>query len=212
MEWMAHGVEWKKPGTKNIHSVSPFIYIKNLAKPSLHYEKSGEYYLCGWLYWQKEGPQGLLSPGNGPSIIWVLVTWVCPAWGDSSNHTFMIRVLLYKGASIKVSEIFNLWNQSWIFIGRTNAEAPILWPSDAKNWLIEKDPDAGKGWRQEEKGMTEDELVGWHHWLDGHEFEQALEVGDGQGSLVCCSPWGHRESDTTEWLNWTYELGGHYAK
>ena len=73
----------------------------------------------------------------------------------------------------------------------------------AKNWLTGKDPDAGKGWRQEEKGMTEDEMVGWHHWLNGHEFEQALGVGDGQGSLVCCSPWGHKESDTTEWLKLT---------
>ena len=96
-------------------------------------------------------------------------------------------------------------NQSWIFIGRSDAEAetPILWPPDAKNWLTAKDPDAGEGWRQEEKGTTEDEIVGWQHQLYGHEFEQALGVGDGQGSLVCCSPWGHRESDMTEWLNWT---------
>ena len=81
-------------------------------------------------------------------------------------------------------------NQSWIFIGRTDneAEATILWPPDAKNWLIGKDLDAGKDWRQEEKGMTEDELVGWHHWLDARKFEQALEIGDGQESLVCCSP------------------------
>ena len=84
-------------------------------------------------------------------------------------------------------------NQSWIFIGRTDAEAetPIFWPPDAKSWLIGKDSDAGKDWRQEEKGTREDEMVGWHHRLDGHEFEQALGVGDGQGSLVCCSPWGH---------------------
>ena len=93
-------------------------------------------------------------------------------------------------------------NQSWIFIGRTHieAETPILWPPDAKSWLIWKDPDAGKDWRQEEKGTTEDEMIGWHHW---HEFEQALWVGDGQGGLACCSPWGHKELDKTEWLNWT---------
>ena len=97
-------------------------------------------------------------------------------------------------------------NQSWIFIGRTDAEAPILWPPDAKKWVIGKDPDVGKDWRQEEKGMTENELVGWHHWLHGHEFEQALGVGDGQGSQVCCSPWGRKDSDTTERLNWT-EMG-----
>ena len=86
------------------------------------------------------------------------------------------------------------WNQSWIFIGRTDVEAkvPILWPSNAKNWLIGKDPDAGKDWRQEEKGTTEDEMVGWHHRLEGQEFEQALGVGDRQGSLSCCSPWGCR--------------------
>ena len=96
-------------------------------------------------------------------------------------------------------------NQCWIFIGRTDAkaEAPIFWPPDAKNWLVRKGPDAGKDSRQEEKGMTEGEMVGWHPWHDGHEFEQALGDGDGQGSLACCSPWGHKESDMTEWLNWT---------
>ena len=94
-------------------------------------------------------------------------------------------------------------NQPWIFIGRTDAEAEaqILWPPDVKSWLIRKDPDAGKDWSQEQKGMTEDEMVRWHHWLNGHEFEQAPGVGDGQGSLECCSPWGCKELDTTEWLN-----------
>ena len=94
-------------------------------------------------------------------------------------------------------------NQSLIFIGRTDAEAeaPILWPPDAKNWLIRKDPDAEKDWRQEDKGTTENEMVGWHHWLNGHEFEQALGVGDRQGALACCSPWGRKESDTTEHNN-----------
>ena len=96
-------------------------------------------------------------------------------------------------------------NQSRIFIGRTDAEAetPILWPPDAKNWITGKDPDAGKDRRQEQKGMTEDEMVGWPHRLDGHEFEQALGAGDRQGGLVYCSPWGRKESDTTEGLNWT---------
>ena len=96
-------------------------------------------------------------------------------------------------------------NQFLVFIGRTDVEAetPILWPTDAKNWRTGKDPDAGKDWRQEEKGTTEDEMVGWHRWLDGPEFEQALGVGDGQGSLVCCSPWGRKESDMSKRLNWT---------
>ena len=78
----------------------------------------------------------------------------------------------------------------------TDSEAPILWTPDAKYWLTGKDPDAGKDWRQEEKGMTEDEIIGWHHWFKGHEFEQALRDGDGQGSLACCSPWNHKQLDT----------------
>ena len=96
-------------------------------------------------------------------------------------------------------------NQSWIFIGRTDVEAetPIIWSPDAKSWLIWKDPDAGKDWGQEEKGAAKDEMVGWHHQLNGHGFGWTLGVGDGQGGLVCYSPWGHKESDTTEWLNWT---------
>ena len=96
-------------------------------------------------------------------------------------------------------------NQPWIFIGRTDAEveAPILWLPDAKSWLTGKDPDAGKDWGQEEKEMTEDNMVGWNHWLNGHEFEQAPGVGDGQGGLVCCSPWGCKQSEQTERLNWT---------
>ena len=83
------------------------------------------------------------------------------------------------------------------------AEAIKLWLPDAKNWLIRKDLDVGKDWRQEDKGTTEDDMLGWHHWLDGHEFEQVWGVGDGQESLACCSPWCHKELDMTEWLNWT---------
>ena len=99
-------------------------------------------------------------------------------------------------------------NQSWIFIGRTDAEAeaPVLWPPDVKNWLIGKDPDAGKDCRWEEKWRTEDEMVGWRHWLYGHEFEQAPGVGDGQGSLVCCSPWGCRVGSQRVGHDWVTEL------
>ena len=95
--------------------------------------------------------------------------------------------------------------QSWVFIGRTDVEAetPILWPPDAKSWLIWKDSDAGKDWEQEEKGTTEDEMVGWHHRLSGHGFGWTLGVGDGQGGLACYGPWGRKESDMTQWLNWT---------
>ena len=99
-------------------------------------------------------------------------------------------------------------NQSWIFTGMTDAEAeaPVLWPPDVKNWLIRKDPDAGKDWRQEEKGTTEGEIVGWHHQLNGHEFEQGPGFGDGHGSLVCCSPWGCKGLDTTEKLRWPADI------
>ena len=100
-------------------------------------------------------------------------------------------------------------DQSWVFFGRTDAKAetPILWPPDVKSWLIGKDPDAGRDWGQEEKGTTEDEMAGWHHWLDGHEFEWTLGVGDGQGGMACCDLWSHQESDTTEQLNWTLFKG-----
>ena len=129
----------------------------------------------------------------GPSHTWPLGTVVLEKTLESPLDCKEIQPVHPEG------------DQSWVFIGRTDAKAetPVLWPLDAKNWLIRKDPDAGEDGRQEEKGRTEDEMVGWHHWLDGHEFEQALGVGDGQGGLVCCSPWGHKESDTTEWLNWT---------
>ena len=94
----------------------------------------------------------------------------------------------------------------WVFIGRTDAEAetPVLWPPDVKSWLIWKDPDAGKDWGQEERGMTEDEMVACHHQLNGHGFGWTLGVG-GQGGLACCGSWGHKELNTTEQLNWTDE-------
>ena len=95
--------------------------------------------------------------------------------------------------------------QSWIFFGRTDAETetPILWPPAVKNWLIGKNPDAGKHWKWKEKGVMEDEMVGWRYGVDGHEFEQAPGIGDRQGSLASYSPWGRKASDTTEQLNWT---------
>ena len=96
-------------------------------------------------------------------------------------------------------------DQSWVFFERTNAKAeiPIHWPPDAKSWLIGKDPDAGRGWGQEEKGMTEDKMAGCHHWLDGHEFEWTPGDSDGQGALACCDSWVCKELDMTEQLNWT---------
>ena len=101
----------------------------------------------------------------------------------------------------EIQPVHSKGDQTWVFIGRTDveAEAPILWLPDVKNWLIGKDPD----WRREEKGTTEDEMVGWHHWLSGHGYGWTPGVGDGQGGLACCGSWGRKESDKTERLNWT---------
>ena len=129
-------------------------------------------------------------------------SWASKNW---CFWTVMLEKTLERSLNPKeIKPVHPKGNQSWIFIGRTDAEVetPILWPPDVKNWLIWKDPDAGKDWRLEEKWLTEDEMNGWHHWLDGHEFEQPLGVGDGQESLACCSLWGHKESDMTERLDW----------
>ena len=126
---------------------------------------------------------------------WALKNWCF--W------TVVLEKTLESPRTARRSTVFSKGNQSWIFIGRTDAEAetPILWPTDAKNWLIGKDPDAGKDWRQEEKGLKEDEMVGWHHRLNGHDFEQALGVGEEQGSLAWCSSWGRKEQDSMS--NWS---------
>ena len=108
------------------------------------------------------------------------------------------------GLQGEIQPIHPKGDQSWVLIGRTDVEAEttVLWPPDSKSWFIWKDPNAGKDWRQEEKGTTEDEMVGWHHRLDGPGFGWTPGVGDGQGGLVCCSSWGCKDSDTTERLNW----------
>ena len=107
--------------------------------------------------------------------------------------------------SKEIQPVHSKGDQSWVFFGRTDAKAeiPVLWPPHAKSWLIGKDSDAGRDWGQENKGMTEDEMAGWHHWLDAHEFEWTLGVGDGQGGLAYCNSWGCKELDTTELRNWT---------
>ena len=143
----------------------------------------------------------------------ILLTWLLLLlfmWGldykeasGLSNWCFwtvMLKETLEKPMDCKeIKPVNPKGNQPWIFIRRTDAEAkePILWPSDAKSQLIRKDPNAGKDWRKEEKGKTEDEMDGWHHWLNLHEFEQTLGDAEGQGSLICCSPWGHKE-----WHDW----------
>ena len=138
-------------------------------------------------------------------VLWELdykESWALKNW---CFWTAVLEKTLESPLDCKEIQQFNpKGNQSWVFLGRTDckAETSILWPPDVKNWLIGKDPDAEKDWRQE-KGTTGDKMIGWHHWLDGHEFDQALAVDDGQGGLACCSPWGHKESDMTQRLNWT---------
>ena len=105
----------------------------------------------------------------------------------------------------EIQPVHSQGDQPWHFFGRNDAkgETPVLWPPHVKSWLIGKDYDAGRDWGQEEKGTTEDDMAGWHHWLDGHEFEWTLGVGDGQGGLACWDSWGRKELDMTERLNWT---------
>ena len=154
--------------------------------------------------------KGLSSQGygfsSGHAWIWELdykESWALKNW---CSWTVVLEKTLESPLDCKaIQPVHPKGNWSWVFIGRTDVEAetPKLWPPDVKIWLTGKDPDAGKDWRQEEKGTTEDEMVKWHHGLNGHEFEQVPGVGDGQGGLACCSPWGHKESYTTEQLKWT---------
>ena len=175
---------------------------KRYNQPRQHIKKQRHYFA-------NKGPSSQ-SYGFSSSHVWM---WEldCEEGWSPKNWCFWTVVLektLKSPLDCKeIQPVHPKGNQSWIFTGMTDAEAetPILWPLDAGNWLIGKDPYAGKDWRQE-KGMTEDEMVGWHHRLDGHEFEQALGVGDGQGGLACCSPCGRKESDS----DWTESLNGCY--
>ena len=137
------------------------------------------------------------------AIVFPVVMYGCESWAIrklSTNKLMLLNCGFGKTLESplgcrEIQPVHPKGDQSWVFIGRTDAEAPILWPPDVKSWVIGKDPDGGKDWRQEEKGMTENEMVGWYHWLNRHEFEQSPGDGEGQGSLVCCSPWGGKESD-----------------
>ena len=158
------------------------------------------------LYCANKGPSSQSYVfSSGHVWIWELnhkESWMAKNW---CFWTVVMKTTLESPLDYKENKPVNpKGSQPWIFIGGADAEAetPILWPPDVKNWLTGKYPDTGKNWRQE-KGVTEDEIVRRHHRLNGHEFEQASEIGDGQGRLACCSLWGHKESDMTERLNWT---------
>ena len=149
------------------------------------------------------------------AMVFPVVMYGCESWTvkkaeqqriDAFELWYWRRLLRVPWTATRSNQSFlKETNQSWVFIGKTDAEAetPILWPPDVESWLIGKDPDAGWCCGQEEKGMPENEMAGWHHQLDGHEFEWTPGVGDGQGGLVCCDSWGHKELDTTKQLNWT---------
>ena len=173
---------------------------KSYDQPRQHIKKQRHYFA-------KKGPSSQ-SCGFSSSHVWrwelnSKESWVPKNW---CFWTVVLEKTLESPLDCKeIQSVHPKGYQSWIFIGRTDAaaETPILWPPDVKNWFFWKDPETGKDWRLEEKGTREDEMVGWHHWLDEHEFEHTPGVGDRQGSLVCCSPWGCKESDTTERLIWT---------
>ena len=170
---------------------------KSYDQPRQHIKKQRHYFA-------KKGPS---SQGydffSGHVWMWELdceVSWAPKNW---CSWTVVLEKTLEIPLDCKeIQPVHPKGDQSWVFIGRTDAKAetPILWPPNVKSWLIWKGPDAGKDWGQEEKGMTE---VGWHHWHNESGFGWTLGVGDGQGGLVCCGSWCHKESDMTEWLNWT---------
>ena len=173
-----------------------------LAPWNKSYDQSRQHIKKQRHYFANKGPSSQ-SYGFSSSHAWMWEldhkeSWVPKIW---CFWTVMLEKTLESPLDSKeIQPVHPKGNRSWIVIGRTyaEAEAPILWPPDMKSWVIGKDPDAGQDWRREEKGTTEDEIVGWHHQLDGHEFEQAPGDSEGQGSVVCCSPWGHKESDKTE--------------
>ena len=145
-------------------------------------------------YLANKGPS---SQGYGFLVVMCGCEKKAECWRiDAFELWFWRRLLRVPWTAKRSNQSILRGNQSSIFIGRADAEALVLWPPDEKNWLIGKDPDAGKDWRQEEKGTTDNEMVGWYHWLNRHEFEQTPEDIKGQGCLTCYNPWGHKESDT----------------
>ena len=195
LEFQNHCKWWLQPWNSKMLA----LWKKSYDQPRQHIEKQRHCF----------ADKGLSSQGYGfsGSHVWMWELDYKESWAPKNRcfWTVVLERTLETPLDCKdIKPVNPKGNQLSVFIGRTNAEAetPILWPSDVENWLLGKDYDAGKDWRQEEKGITEDEMVGWHHWLR-QKFEQAPGVGDGQGSLECCSPWGCKESDMTEWLNWT---------
>ena len=212
MTWLPH--PWDSPG-KNTGVDCHFLLQCTKVKSETEFAQS-----CPTL----SNPMGWSLPGSSihgifqaneywsgvplPSPVWMWELDYKGSWAQK-NWCFWTVVLKKTLESLldckEIQSVHLKWNQPWVFTGRTDVEAetPMLSPPDVKSWLIWKDLVVGKDWWQEEKGMTEDKMVGWHHWLNGHEFGQTPGIVDGQGGLACCSSWGRKELDTTEQLNWT---------
>ena len=190
---------WGAP--KSLQMVTAAMKLKEACSLEESYDQPRQHIKKQRHYLAKKGLSSQ-SYGFSSSHVWMwgfdyTESWVLKNW---CFWTVVLEKTLESPLDNKEIQPVHPKDQSWIFTETTDIEAEtlILWLPDAKNWLIGKAPYAGKDWRQEEKGTTEDEMVGWHHWLDGHEFEQAPRVRDGQRRLVCCGPWGHKELDMTE--------------
>jgi len=192
---------------KSLQMVTVAMKLRDVCSLEKSYDQPGQHIKKQRHCWANKGPSSQSCGFSSSHVcMWDLD---CKESCVLNNWCFWTVVLEKTLESLldckEIQWVHPKGNQSLIFIGRPDAEAetPILWPPDAKNCPFGKDPVAGKDWRQEEKGMTEDEMIGWHHRLYGQEFEQTSEVGDGQGSLTCCSPGDHKELKMTEQLNWT---------
>ena len=188
--------------------IAPKVFAASYVSiPGVSYDQPTQHIEKQRYYFANTGPSSQSYDFSSSHVwIWKLDykgSWALKNW---CFWTMVLEKTLESPLDCKeIQPVHPKGKQSWMIIGRTDAEAetPIFWPRHTKSWLTAKDPDAGRDWRQEEKGTTEDEMSGWHHPLHGHEFEWTPGVGDGQGGLACCDSWGCKESDMTEPLNWT---------
>ena len=207
------GKQWKQCQTlffgapKSLQMLTAALKLKDAYSLEESYDQPRQHIQKQRHYFANKGPS---SQGYSfsSSHVWMWDLDCEESWAPKNwcFWTVVLEKTLENSLDCKEIQPFHSeGDQSWDFFRRNDAksETPVLWPPHGKSWLIGKDSDAGKDWGQEEKGTTDDEMVGWHHWLDGCESEWTPGVGDGQGGLVCCDSWGCKESDTTEWLNWT---------
>ena len=195
---------------KSLQMVTAAMKLKELAPWKKRYYQPRQHINKQRHYFANKGPYRQSCGFSSSQVeMWELdhkESWVPKNW---CFLTVVLEKTLESPLDCKeITPVCPKGNQAWIFTGMTDgeAEAPIFWPPDVKSWLIRKDSDAGEDWRQEEMGMTKDEMVGWHQWLNGREFEHTPGDGEEQGSLVCCSQWGHKESDTEQPNNWRVKM------